>query len=183
MIDMLDSIKNFAPFNINEEVKVKLTQKGIDIYENYYSRFGTENNGPRIDENGYTGFQLWTLMKIYGGHLFMGSLEEPFETTIFISQPTVIEDDKKYHFKLISYPKLMNGAVYLAEFDGDGPRLAIKDAEITVSPRYWKTRFTIAEAKKMLGSDIKLFKVVPIQESKLYPLKEVNQGYNLETTH
>lgn len=88
-------MNNYEPFNINKEVKVKLTQTGIDIYKTHYNRLGTNNSSPRIDNAGYTGFQLWDLMKIYGNHLSIGSWESPFDTTILISQSTTIEHSQK----------------------------------------------------------------------------------------
>jgi hypothetical protein len=70
-------------FNINDCVRVKLTEKGKkmlaehcggeipDWYDTYY----------KYDE--WYQFQLWDLMNIFGSHIHMGS-DNPFETNILI---------------------------------------------------------------------------------------------------
>lgn len=71
-------------FNINENVKVKLTDKGKDIYFHQYDDYPTINASyPKVDNNGYTRFQLWDLMKLYGS--YMGLCKDlVFETTIIL---------------------------------------------------------------------------------------------------
>ena len=78
-------------FNINDYVKVKLTEKGKYIYDHRYDETNIELLKREItpivpikleyDEEGYTEFQLWHLMEIYGKYLFNGC-DIPFETTI-----------------------------------------------------------------------------------------------------
>lgn len=67
-------------FNINYYVKVKLTDFGKSIYCKEYKRF------PEEDSDGWSTFQLWVLMKIFGKHLEMGFSEHPFETEIEIPE-------------------------------------------------------------------------------------------------
>lgn len=81
--------------NINDTVKVKLTDYGKTIYYHRYDKLN-ESYGktmiqpsyPKVDKDGYTRFQLWDLMKLYGTSLSMdGTVENntlPFETEIFI---------------------------------------------------------------------------------------------------
>ncbi len=70
--------------NINDFVKVKLNAKGKDIYyhrdddarKRYVENYGSypdwlQPKFPKEDENGYTKFQLWELMQIYGQYLEM----------------------------------------------------------------------------------------------------------------
>ena len=64
--------------NLNEPIKVKLTDWGKEIYYHQYDRTnqiaGREICKPRFpkeDENGYTEFQLWYFMKLYGKHMGM----------------------------------------------------------------------------------------------------------------
>lgn len=62
--------------NLNEMVKVKLTDLGKDIY---YHQFDAMNKAygrqickprfPKCDEEGYTEFQLWNFMELYGEHM------------------------------------------------------------------------------------------------------------------
>ena len=77
--------------NLNDVVKVKLTDAGKDIYyhqndelnEAIRQRGGRplERRMPKVDEDGYTSFQLHTLMEIYGPHIAMWK-ELPFETNM-----------------------------------------------------------------------------------------------------
>lgn len=81
--------------NINKAVKVKLTNLGKDLYYHQYDKFNIHSGKPsiqpsypKVDENGYTSFQLWELMQLYGQSLTMGGTVEsntlPFETEIII---------------------------------------------------------------------------------------------------
>lgn len=55
-------------FNINEQVKVKLTQYGLDILKQQHDALRDmfpsidEYTPPYVDENGWSSFQLWSLM-------------------------------------------------------------------------------------------------------------------------
>ena len=82
----------YRDFNINDYVKVKLTEKGKYIYYHRFDDINEENlkGGYKTiinpieleyDDEGYTEFQLWHLMEIFGKHLFNGC-NIPFETTI-----------------------------------------------------------------------------------------------------
>lgn len=58
--------------NMNDRVRVKLTDKGEEIldaveFASYYERDG-----------GYLEFTLWELMQIFGRHFHMGMTEMPF---------------------------------------------------------------------------------------------------------
>ena len=67
-----------AKINLNEIIKVKLTPLGAEIY---YKQFDELNKQcgreickpqmPRIDKDGYTEFQLWHFMELYGAHIGM----------------------------------------------------------------------------------------------------------------
>ena len=79
-------------FNINNDVWIKLTDRGRDEYLNFYSslseRSGVELPAPPIkeDEDGWSRWQLWHLMSILGSACFMGP-QTPFETTIRLDAP------------------------------------------------------------------------------------------------
>lgn len=81
-------------FNMNDNVKVKLTPKGFKILRDEYNRTKAlvESNGgeykypyapPKVDADGYSEFQLWVLMTTFGNHLSSG-FDLPFETTIYL---------------------------------------------------------------------------------------------------
>ena len=67
-----------AKINLNEMVKVKLTPLGAEIY---YKQFDELNKQcgreickpqmPQIDKDGYTEFQLWNFIELYGEHIGM----------------------------------------------------------------------------------------------------------------
>lgn len=74
--------------NINNSVWVKLTPLGKEIYKKHWYELLTAGgyvrdlNPPKLrTKKGWTEFQLWELMSIYGEHLHMGS-SNPFDTTI-----------------------------------------------------------------------------------------------------
>ena len=63
-------------FNINDYVKVKLTAYGCKIHVEYYSKYLPNNlmSNPKfilpiIDEEGFTKYQLWEFMNIFGEHM------------------------------------------------------------------------------------------------------------------
>jgi hypothetical protein len=74
-------------FNINNFVKVKLTQKGIDILKRNHDDLNKRCNGVldefelKLDEDGYYKDQLWSIMQSFGEHMYLGVCE-PFETEI-----------------------------------------------------------------------------------------------------
>lgn len=64
--------------NLNETIKVKLTDWGKEIYYHQYDRINQiagsdicKPKFPKEDENGYTEFQLWRFMELYGEHMGM----------------------------------------------------------------------------------------------------------------
>lgn len=64
--------------NLNETVKVKLTPCGAEIYckqfDELNKQYGKEickPQMPRIDKDGYTEFQLWHFIELYGEHIGM----------------------------------------------------------------------------------------------------------------
>ena len=74
--------------NLNDPVKVKLTDWGKEIYFHQYDRVnkavGREICKPRFpkeDEFGYTEFQLWRFMELYGEHIgiTLPNVIEPLE--------------------------------------------------------------------------------------------------------
>lgn len=67
-------------FNINDYVKVKLTEHGKKILKE-------KDINNSVDENGYTKFQLWDIMNIFGEYCILGC-DVPFETEIIIPEDT-----------------------------------------------------------------------------------------------
>lgn len=64
--------------NLNEPIKVKLTDWGKEIYYHQYDRINQiagrkicEPKFPKVDGIGYTEFQLWCFIELYGEHMGM----------------------------------------------------------------------------------------------------------------
>ena len=67
-------------YNINDKIKVKLTEYGNSILEkdvtdtlSMLKGFNYQDYFPyHTDKDGYTEFQLWDFMQIFGSHFQMG---------------------------------------------------------------------------------------------------------------
>ena len=69
---------NIQKINLNEIIKVKLTPYGAEIYYKQFDELNKQRGReickphmPRIDKDGYTEFQLWHFMELYGEHIGM----------------------------------------------------------------------------------------------------------------
>ena len=69
---------NIQKINLNETIKVKLTPLGVEIYykqfdelNKQYERQICKPQMPQIDKDGYTEFQLWHFIELYGQHIGM----------------------------------------------------------------------------------------------------------------
>ena len=76
------------PFNVNDYVWVKLTPVGLKILErNFYELRRAFPNLPKqftpplMDDEGYTKYQMWSLMNDFGNYMVMGG-QSPFETDV-----------------------------------------------------------------------------------------------------
>lgn len=91
-IDEIEDMPSAQPepirINLNEPIKVKLTDWGKEIYYHQYDRTNQiagreicKPRFPREDENGYTEFQLWCFIELYGMHMGMTlpNVIEPLE--------------------------------------------------------------------------------------------------------
>ena len=89
LIEVLPSAESKPTrINLNEPIKVKLTDFGKEIYYHQYDRINQiagrevcKPKFPKEDENGYTEFQLWCFMELYGEHIGMTlpNVIEPLE--------------------------------------------------------------------------------------------------------
>lgn len=70
--------------NINEFIKVKLTDHGKDIYEHSNDSLMAKPENEKIkkwltplpleyDDEGYVQFELWKFMEIFGKHMWNGA--------------------------------------------------------------------------------------------------------------
>lgn len=67
-------------FNINDYIKVKLTGLGVSIHTEYYMKyleyfpmFRYAELVPYVDSEGFTKYQLWEFMNIFGEHMYNGA--------------------------------------------------------------------------------------------------------------
>ena len=70
-------------FNVNDYVSVRLTDEGRKIAEDWYwiaPSFKVEE-----DEEGFSKWQLWNLMQIFGQHLYLGG-PMPFDSQIVLAE-------------------------------------------------------------------------------------------------
>lgn len=74
-------------FNINNYVSVKLTDRGRDIHTNYWRGIlpRREPVPAVVEVDGWSRWQMWELMHIFGSHCFNGC-DPPFETEIEIEE-------------------------------------------------------------------------------------------------
>jgi hypothetical protein len=70
--------------NINHIIKVKLTDHGKDIFYHQHDEFNKKfvfskipPRYPNVDEDGFSTFQLWDFMNVYGPYCRIGSID-PF---------------------------------------------------------------------------------------------------------
>lgn len=81
-------------FNINNNVRVKLTPYGRALHGKDHEDFWDQHDpirhyphpyaAPKEDADGWSVWQLWTLMQAFGPHIHIGMHEQPFETTIML---------------------------------------------------------------------------------------------------
>ena len=77
--------------NINYNIKAKLNDHGVEILKSKHNQLVEVTSGsynqpfvlPSTDENGYSIFQLWIFMQIFGPHMHIGS-KLPFDADIII---------------------------------------------------------------------------------------------------
>lgn len=82
----------FVQININDIVRVKLTDLGRCIHamehDLFWAKTGREPPAyvpPKEDAEGWSEWQLWRVMELFGPHLGFGS-KTPFETVIHVHE-------------------------------------------------------------------------------------------------
>lgn len=67
--------------NINNKIKVKLTDFGKSTLDKEVNKLKQISGAPdnytpyETDDNGYTEFQLWQFMNIFGDYLYNGAIQ------------------------------------------------------------------------------------------------------------
>ena len=89
---MTQADDKWVPFNLNEYVRVKLNQRGLDILkadaEELRKTFPKLPawEPPKTDADGWSKHQLWSLMQDFGPHITLGG-NPPMETGIEFKAP------------------------------------------------------------------------------------------------
>ncbi len=84
------------PFNINEMVWVRLTDHGRAILQAGIKRQRALHPGvnfkmPAEDADGWSRWQLWTLMAQLGPHIEMTKVQNPIETEMRFAVPAIAD--------------------------------------------------------------------------------------------
>jgi len=62
--------------NINDYVKVKLTEGGYEVFNDYYNNLNLDPDDYLfIDDDGWLKIQLWTMMNIFGSSCYTGCFQ------------------------------------------------------------------------------------------------------------
>jgi hypothetical protein len=83
----------FANSNLNDYIKVKLTEFGRKIYRSSFVSLGLPEPHINVDEDGYTRFQIHDFINVFGEHFHIGC-ELPCETNIQIQIEPTDEENK-----------------------------------------------------------------------------------------
>lgn len=67
-------VPDLARFNVNDYVRVKLTQHGFDVHRQEFEEFwfarakhpAIKYEPPKVDSYGFCKFQLWSFMRTFG---------------------------------------------------------------------------------------------------------------------
>jgi hypothetical protein len=89
----------YKKININDTVKVRLTEFGKELHKKLWDDFWSANGvldkfpytPPKTDPDGYCEFQMWNLMQDFGAYCGLGN-ELPFETVILIDERNLKDD-------------------------------------------------------------------------------------------
>ena len=80
-------------FNINDCIKVKLTDYGYKLHVSHYRKYFTDAHLqqyclPFRDKEGYTKYQLWEFMNIFGEHMYNGADQVIQDNLIYFIEGT-----------------------------------------------------------------------------------------------
>lgn len=79
-------MENWIKFNINDYVKVRLTERGREMLKEYWGGKVPDWFEDYSEGNEYYRFQLHEFANIFGKELYNGNSNLPFETEIYFSQ-------------------------------------------------------------------------------------------------
>lgn len=71
----------FKKHNLNNRIKFKLNEKGIEII-----KADNPLHDLTEDENGYVTLQVWEFMRLFGNYMYLGGAM-PFDSQVLIEIP------------------------------------------------------------------------------------------------
>lgn len=108
--------------NLNSQIKVKLTDYGKDIYYHQFDELSAlmqkkglapiEQVMPQVDEHGYTKFQLWEFIHLYGNYIGIAMPDVIMPIDIVFEYDDVHDDFLQFLFDHIP-PNEMEKYVYM----------------------------------------------------------------------
>ena len=78
-------MENWIKFNINDNVKVRLTDRGKEVLKEHWDGKIPDWFENYHEGDGYYRFQLHDLIQIFGKELYLSNSNLPFETEIYFS--------------------------------------------------------------------------------------------------
>jgi hypothetical protein len=107
-------------FNINDYVRVKLTDLGRNVIANYTAEFQVRHNialthWPKDDAEGWSKWQAHDLISTFGEHLGPGFGDVPFETTIEIPDEYLKPNPNPMNTQETTAPTEQSGELAIVE--------------------------------------------------------------------
>lgn len=96
--------------NWNCTVKVKLTDYGKDLYYHQFDHLidkgiKIERRFPDVDENGFTSFQLWSFMELYGIYIHMAAKNVVKDISFYMNDEDLDDVDERGEGIRINQPQ------------------------------------------------------------------------------
>ena len=113
--------------NLNNRIKVKLTEYGEEVYRQFYYNIPRSAPALKKDDNGYVSFLLWEFIEIFGNDIYMGNKNviEPLNMIIDI------EENRVKHTE--AAPEKICGTADIHRFDPNEPWITGKDWAVPYS--------------------------------------------------
>lgn len=72
-ISLIEQKPKRLPLGLNDQVKIKLFEPGIEHLKRHYQELNIPYEDPKVDADGYTTMTLWYVMSMFGEILYNGA--------------------------------------------------------------------------------------------------------------
>lgn len=72
-ISLIEQKPKRLPIGLNDQVKIKLFEPGIEHLKRHYQELNIPYEAPKVDADGYATMTLWYVMSTFGDILFNGA--------------------------------------------------------------------------------------------------------------